>query len=55
MPSNSTTTNSTAGTLPMNVTFANPKASAFFVDGTTIPDVDFDAGPSCKIDEYSAS
>ena len=40
--------NSTAGTIPMNVTFANPKASAFFVDGTTIPEVDFDAGPSCK-------
>ncbi|CAD6567715.1 MAG: hypothetical protein CYPHOPRED_002019 [Cyphobasidiales sp. Tagirdzhanova-0007] len=38
--------NSTAGTIPMNVTFANPKASAFFVDGTTIPEVDFDAGPS---------
>ncbi|KAF8812659.1 alpha/beta-hydrolase [Phlegmacium glaucopus] len=29
-----------------NITFSNPKASEFFVDGTTIPDVDFDVGPS---------
>ncbi|TFY81154.1 hypothetical protein EWM64_g2853 [Hericium alpestre] len=26
--------------------FANPKAQEFFVDGTKIPDVEFDAGPS---------
>ncbi|KII83375.1 hypothetical protein PLICRDRAFT_119436 [Plicaturopsis crispa FD-325 SS-3] len=29
-----------------NITFTNPKASEFFVDGTTIPEVDFDVGPS---------
>lgn len=29
-----------------NITFSNPKASQFFVDGTTIPEVDFDVGPS---------
>ncbi|KAH9927439.1 alpha/beta-hydrolase [Epithele typhae] len=28
------------------ITFANPKAAEFFVDGTKIPDVNFDAGPS---------
>ncbi|KAL0948943.1 hypothetical protein HGRIS_009048 [Hohenbuehelia grisea] len=29
-----------------NITFKNPKASAFFVDGKSIPEVDFDIGPS---------
>ncbi|KAI9466665.1 alpha/beta-hydrolase [Lactarius psammicola] len=29
-----------------NITFSNPKASQFFVDGTTIPKVNFDVGPS---------
>ncbi|EIW62224.1 alpha/beta-hydrolase [Trametes versicolor FP-101664 SS1] len=29
-----------------NITFSNPRASEFYVDGTTIPDVDFDVGPS---------
>ncbi|KAH9175718.1 alpha/beta-hydrolase [Lactarius sanguifluus] len=29
-----------------NITFSNPKASQFFVDGTTIPQIDFDVGPS---------
>ncbi|KAI0689094.1 alpha/beta-hydrolase [Cytidiella melzeri] len=29
-----------------NITFANPRAADFFVDGTTIPEVDFDVGPS---------
>ncbi|THH16251.1 hypothetical protein EW146_g4361 [Bondarzewia mesenterica] len=28
------------------ITFANPAAEKFFVDGTAIPDVPFDAGPS---------
>ncbi|KAF8510568.1 alpha/beta-hydrolase [Hysterangium stoloniferum] len=28
------------------ITFHNPKAKEFFVDGTKIPDVNFDAGPS---------
>ncbi|KAF5386264.1 hypothetical protein D9615_002305 [Tricholomella constricta] len=28
------------------VTFSNPAAKKFFVDGTKIPDVNFDAGPS---------
>ncbi|TBU48753.1 alpha/beta-hydrolase [Dichomitus squalens] len=28
------------------ISFANPKAKEFFVDGTKIPDVNFDAGPS---------
>ncbi|PPQ77211.1 hypothetical protein CVT25_011057 [Psilocybe cyanescens] len=28
------------------VTFKNPAAKKFLVDGTKIPDVDFDAGPS---------
>ncbi|KAG6850882.1 hypothetical protein H0H87_001750 [Tephrocybe sp. NHM501043] len=31
---------------PLNITFSNPKASEFYVDGTTIPEVDFDVGPS---------
>ncbi|KAK7691257.1 hypothetical protein QCA50_004650 [Cerrena zonata] len=29
-----------------NITFHNPKASQFWVDGTSIPEVDFDVGPS---------
>ncbi|KAG2126279.1 Alpha/Beta hydrolase protein [Suillus clintonianus] len=29
-----------------NITFTNPKASEFYVDGTSIPLVDFDVGPS---------
>ncbi|TFY76116.1 hypothetical protein EWM64_g7897 [Hericium alpestre] len=29
-----------------NITFTNPKASEFFVDGSSIPLVDFDVGPS---------
>ncbi|CAA7269655.1 unnamed protein product [Cyclocybe aegerita] len=29
-----------------NITFSNPKASEFYVDGTSIPEVDFDIGPS---------
>ncbi|KXN88358.1 Carboxypeptidase cpdS [Leucoagaricus sp. SymC.cos] len=29
-----------------NITFSNPKASQFFVNGTSIPEVDFDVGPS---------
>ncbi|KAG5337779.1 hypothetical protein C0989_008904 [Termitomyces sp. Mn162] len=29
-----------------NITFSNPAASQFYVDGTTIPEVDFDIGPS---------
>ncbi|KAJ7661534.1 alpha/beta-hydrolase [Mycena polygramma] len=29
-----------------NITFSNPKASEFYVDGTSIPEVDFDVGPS---------
>uniref|UniRef100_A0A0W0FQN8 Carboxypeptidase n=1 Tax=Moniliophthora roreri TaxID=221103 RepID=A0A0W0FQN8_MONRR len=29
-----------------NITFSNPRASEFYVDGTTIPEVDFDVGPS---------
>ncbi|KAJ7226637.1 alpha/beta-hydrolase [Mycena haematopus] len=29
-----------------NITFSNPKASKFYVDGATIPEVDFDVGPS---------
>ncbi|KAK0486281.1 alpha/beta-hydrolase [Armillaria novae-zelandiae] len=28
------------------ISFSNPKAAKFFVDGTKIPDVNFDAGPS---------
>ncbi|TFK88356.1 alpha/beta-hydrolase [Polyporus arcularius HHB13444] len=35
-----------AGTGVKNITFSNPRASEFFVDGTTIPDVDWDIGPS---------
>lgn len=31
---------------PKNITFSNPKASQFYVDGKTIPQVDFDVGPS---------
>lgn len=31
---------------PPTITFKNPKAKAFLVDGKTIPDVNFDAGPS---------
>jgi len=29
-----------------NITFSNPKASEFYVDGKSIPEVDFDVGPS---------
>lgn len=29
-----------------NITFTNPKASEFYVDGTSLPLVDFDVGPS---------
>ncbi|EIN04304.1 alpha/beta-hydrolase [Punctularia strigosozonata HHB-11173 SS5] len=29
-----------------NITFSNPRASEFWVDGTAIPEVDFDIGPS---------
>ncbi|KAG1845213.1 Alpha/Beta hydrolase protein [Suillus tomentosus] len=29
-----------------NITFTNPKASDFYVDGTSLPLVDFDVGPS---------
>jgi hypothetical protein len=29
-----------------NITFANPKASQFYVDGANFPEVDFDIGPS---------
>ncbi|KAF8876000.1 alpha/beta-hydrolase [Infundibulicybe gibba] len=31
---------------PQNITFSNPKASQFWVNGTNIPEVDFDIGPS---------
>ncbi|KLO06769.1 alpha/beta-hydrolase [Schizopora paradoxa] len=31
---------------PPTIEFKNPKAQEFFVDGTKIPDVNFDAGPS---------
>ncbi|KAH8833996.1 alpha/beta-hydrolase [Flagelloscypha sp. PMI_526] len=31
---------------PKNITFSNPKASKFYVDGKTIPEVDWDVGPS---------
>ncbi|EIW62227.1 alpha/beta-hydrolase [Trametes versicolor FP-101664 SS1] len=34
------------GTGVKNITFTNPRASEFYVDGTTIPDVDWDVGPS---------
>ncbi|KAL5512219.1 hypothetical protein ACEPAG_3504 [Sanghuangporus baumii] len=29
-----------------NITFSNPRASEFFVDGASLPEVDFDIGPS---------
>ncbi|CDO76355.1 hypothetical protein BN946_scf185011.g19 [Trametes cinnabarina] len=29
-----------------NITFSNPRASEFYVDGTSIPDVNWDIGPS---------
>ncbi|KAI5121519.1 hypothetical protein M0805_002580 [Coniferiporia weirii] len=29
-----------------NITFSNPRASEFYVDGANIPEVDFDVGPS---------
>lgn len=35
-----------SGTGVKNITFSNPRASEFYVDGTTIPEVDFDVGPS---------
>ncbi|KAG6840952.1 hypothetical protein C0991_003012 [Blastosporella zonata] len=31
---------------PQNITFSNPAASQFYVNGTSIPEVDFDVGPS---------
>ncbi|GJJ15863.1 hypothetical protein Clacol_010141 [Clathrus columnatus] len=37
-------TNPSSG--PQNITFTNPKASEFYVDGTSIPEVSFDVGPS---------
>ncbi|KAF7301018.1 Carboxypeptidase [Mycena indigotica] len=36
----------TSGARVKNITFSNPKASQFFVDGKSIPEVDFDVGPS---------
>lgn len=38
--------NGTAPAGVKNITFSNPKASQFYVDGSTIPDVNFDVGPS---------
>ncbi|PSR83149.1 hypothetical protein PHLCEN_2v5798 [Hermanssonia centrifuga] len=29
-----------------NITFTNPRASEFYVDGSTLPEIDFDVGPS---------
>ncbi|TFK67288.1 alpha/beta-hydrolase [Pluteus cervinus] len=43
-PASSTTV--TPSLKPKNITFADPKASQFWVNGTTIPDVDFDVGDS---------
>ncbi|KAI0773570.1 alpha/beta-hydrolase [Fomes fomentarius] len=37
---------SAGGSGVKNITFKNPRASEFYVDGTTIPDVDWDVGPS---------
>lgn len=34
------------GTGVKNITFTNPKAAEFYVDGTHLPEVDFDIGPS---------
>lgn len=36
----------TGATGVQNITFSNPLASQFYVDGATIPEVGFDAGPS---------
>lgn len=48
-PDNSTASGGgSPGTIPMNITFSNPAASAFYVNGSAIPDVDFDVGPSCE-------
>ncbi|KAF8520019.1 Alpha/Beta hydrolase protein [Hysterangium stoloniferum] len=41
-----TTPNAKPAPGPKNITFSNPKASEFFVDGTSIPEVNFDVGPS---------
>lgn len=38
--------NTTVSLAPKNITFTNPKASEFYVDGSTIPEVSFDVGPS---------
>ncbi|KAL1679239.1 Alpha/Beta hydrolase protein [Schizophyllum commune] len=32
--------------VPQNITFSDPRASEYYVDGTSIPEVDFDVGPS---------
>ncbi|KAK2467440.1 hypothetical protein APHAL10511_000675 [Amanita phalloides] len=37
---------STSALAVKNITFSNPKASQFYVDGSTIPLVDWDVGPS---------
>ncbi|KAI9059042.1 alpha/beta-hydrolase [Trametes sanguinea] len=37
---------SASGAGVKNITFTDPRASAFYVDGTTIPEVDWDVGPS---------
>ncbi|KAI0301889.1 Alpha/Beta hydrolase protein [Multifurca ochricompacta] len=39
-------TDATTSPRVKNITFRNPKASRFYVDGTTIPLVNFDVGPS---------
>jgi len=35
-----------SGSGVQNITFSNPEASKFWVDGSAIPEVDFDIGPS---------
>ncbi|KZP07780.1 alpha/beta-hydrolase [Athelia psychrophila] len=44
--SSNTRRSKVAGGGVKNITFTNPKASEFYVDGTSIPEVDFDIGPS---------
>ncbi|CUA67083.1 hypothetical protein RSOLAG22IIIB_07169 [Rhizoctonia solani] len=41
-----TTATSPSSSASATISFSNPKAADFYVDGTTIPEVSFDAGPS---------
>ncbi|KAH8112947.1 alpha/beta-hydrolase [Phellopilus nigrolimitatus] len=45
LPNSQSVKRTTSASAP-TITFSNPAAQQFYVDGTTIPEVNFDAGPS---------